>query len=95
MRQPDLVEHRPDLLLLLTRGAKPLDDQWLAQGGLNPHPRVKRSERILEHHLQVAAGEPQRPSAVAKHLLAGEHDPAAVGLLDPDGELAERRLAAP
>ena len=34
------------------------------------------------------------PSAVAEHLLAVEQDLAAVGLLDADDQLAERRLAA-
>ena len=37
---------------------------------------------------------PQRPAAQREDLLAGERDPARVGLLDADDQLAERRLAA-
>src|SRR5947209_1689318 len=61
---------------------------------ISAHARVERRVRVLEHHLQVAAGAAERPSPQPEHLSAAEGDPAGIRLLDPDDQLAERRLAA-
>ncbi len=61
--------------VLLLAACRALDHERLAQDRLNAHPRVERGVRILEHHLQVAAGAAQRPPAHAEDLLARELDP--------------------
>ena len=94
-RQPDLVQHPPDPLIPLLARADSLDHQRLVEDRVDPHPRVQRRVRVLEHHLQVAPGAPKLPAAGSEHLLAVEQDLPGVGHLDANDQLSKRRLAAP
>ncbi len=94
-RQADLVAaSAAHPLILLLDVADALDLQRLAQDRPDAHARIQRRVGILEHHLQVTAGPAQIAAAALEDLLTIQFDLAAVGLLDPDDQLAQRRLAA-
>ena len=94
LRQPDLREQVPDLLILLLAAPHVLDDERLAQQRLHAHPRIERRIGVLEDHLQVAPRTAQRSASHAEHLAALQGDPPRVRFLDADDQLAERGLAA-
>ena len=52
--RPDFVEQRLDPVpLLVAELPTSLHLEWLADDGADPHPRVERGVRVLEHELEV------------------------------------------
>jgi hypothetical protein len=94
-RQPYLVQCQPDSLVLLSPSTLTLDLQGLSQDLADPHPRVERVERVLEHQLHVAACHPQRLAAKRVDVTVVVPDLPAVGLLESDEHPRQRGLAAP
>jgi hypothetical protein len=58
------------------------------------HPRIERTNRILEDDLHIAPRPFQRPPAKLHEVSAVNHDLAGGRLHEPDQRPAERRLPA-
>src|SRR6266699_2282468 len=60
----------------------------------HPHTRIERGERILKHHLHLAALRAQFSSAQRDKIAPLETDFAAVGLDQPQEHAGQRCLSA-
>ena len=93
--QSHLAEQLEDAVLLRPLAAEALHGERLCDDRADPHPRVERRVRILEHELQVAALAPEFAAMQAGHVHAAEGDSARVRLLQRHDHLADRGFAAP
>jgi len=92
--QAHLIQQLEHALLLLGPAADALDGQRLADDRADPHPRVQRGVRVLEHKLQVAPVAAQLAAAQRVDVAPFQQDLAAVGRLQGHGHLADGGLAA-
>src|SRR5260370_7892003 len=72
--QTDLLQQLADPFLPLLFAAEAVDDERLGQDVADPHARVERRIRVLEHELHRHALGSQLPSAQLRAVRAGEPD---------------------
>ena len=69
-----------------------MQQQRLGEDVADAHARIQGPERVLEHHLRVAAEAAQLAPAELQEPAAAHHDLALIRLDEPQQAAAERRL---
>ena len=94
--QADLFQHRADAgPALLARQVRLVHAQRLADNVADPHLRVQRAYRVLEHQLQVAPRLPRPCLGPGRQRLTGVGNAAGPHRHETEDRFDETRLARP
>jgi len=94
-REPHLIQQPGRRILQRSPPQPAVQPQRIGQRVADRHARIQARERVLEHHLHVAAEASEGAGREGRQVLPVERDAPRGGFHEPDQQPSQRRLARP